>query len=85
MIVRRLDHPAFPGEQLVVVGMVFPSPLLQGYGKPSLAVVKTVNGIKIRNLRHLVESPARRAGPVLRVRIRRPERAGARAAPPGND
>ena len=46
----------FPGEELVVVT----SPLLvhkitRGYGDPFGLVVSDVDGIKIKNLRHLVE------------------------------
>lgn len=53
---RRIDKPAFPGERLVVVSSpFFPSPLAEGYSNPILGVVKSVNGIRIRNLRHLVE------------------------------
>ncbi len=53
---RRLDKPAFPGERLVVVSSpFFPSPLAQGYSSPQLGVVKTVNGIRIKNLGHLVQ------------------------------
>lgn len=53
---RRLDKPAFPGERLVVVSSpFFPSPLGEGYSNPELGVVKTVNGVRIKNLRHLVE------------------------------
>jgi S1-C subfamily serine protease len=53
---RRLDPPAFPGEQLVAVAApFFPSRLAEGYSSAQLNVVKTVNGIPIRNLRQLVE------------------------------
>jgi S1-C subfamily serine protease len=56
LITRRMDRPAFPDEELVVVSSPFlPHRLAKGYGSPAGRVVKTVNGIPIRNLRHLVE------------------------------
>jgi S1-C subfamily serine protease len=56
LLTRRLDKPAFPGEELVVVSSpFFPHRLSEGYGSASTRVVDTVNGIKIKNLRHLVE------------------------------
>ena len=56
LITRRGDKPAFPGEELVIVSSPFlPHKLSQGYSPPAGRVVKTVNGIPIKNLRHLVE------------------------------
>ena len=55
LITRRGDQPSFPGEQLVAVASpFFPHKLAQGYGQPALHVLKTVNGVPIRNLAHLV-------------------------------
>lgn len=55
IITRRSDQPAFDGEQLVFVSSPFlPHRLSKGYGTPILKVVKSVNGINIRNLAHLV-------------------------------
>jgi S1-C subfamily serine protease len=56
LVARNRDHEAFPGEELVVVT----APLLahkctRGYGDPFGQVVADVDGIKIKNLRHLVE------------------------------
>jgi len=56
LLTRRSEKPAFPGEQLVII----PSPFLShklstGYTPPVLKVVKSVNGIPIRNLIHLVQ------------------------------
>jgi hypothetical protein len=57
LLARSTDRQRFAGEQLVLV----PSPLLphrlaKGYGShTSMQVVSEVNGVKIRNLRHLVE------------------------------
>jgi len=56
LITRRGDRPAFPGEQLVVISSpYFPHDLAKGYDNATASVVETVNGIKIKNLRHLVE------------------------------
>jgi hypothetical protein len=56
LITRRIDKPAFPGEELVVVpSPFFPHKLSKGYDSPHARVLDTVNGIKVRNLRHLVE------------------------------
>ena len=55
LMTRRSDPPAFKGEELVVVSSPFlPHKLNQGYSNPVAKVVKTVNGIPIRNLAHLV-------------------------------
>jgi S1-C subfamily serine protease len=56
-LVSRLgDRAVFEGEELVVVPCpFFPHRLTKGYGQPAIQVVKTINGIRIRNLRHLVE------------------------------
>ena len=56
-LMRRLgDKPAFAGEELVVVpSPFFPNKLAEGYSDPFCQVVKTVNGIPIKNLGHLVE------------------------------
>jgi len=52
---RMFDAPAFPGEELVVISSPFlPHKLARGYSNPQGNVVSTVNGIAIRNLRHLV-------------------------------
>ena len=53
---RMLEKPAFAGEQLVVVSSpFFPHKLSEGYGNPVGKVVKSVNGITIKNLNQLVE------------------------------
>ena len=53
---RMLDQPAFPGEGLVVISSpFFPHKLAQGYSSPRAEVVKTLNGIPVKNLAHLVE------------------------------
>lgn len=56
LALRRTDKPAFPGEELVVVASPFlPHKLANNYSNPQARVVDTVNGIKIKNLKHLVE------------------------------
>jgi S1-C subfamily serine protease len=56
LVTRRGDEPAFPGEELVVIASpFFPHKLVEGYVSHTANVVKSVNGIPIRNLRHLVE------------------------------
>ena len=53
---RVLDKPAFEGERLVVISSpLFPHRLSKGYGNPIARVVKAINGVRIRNLTHLVE------------------------------
>jgi len=57
LVTRRLDRPAFPDEELVVVASpLFPHKLSKGYSSPAGRVVRSVNGVAIRNLRHLVET-----------------------------
>jgi S1-C subfamily serine protease len=53
---RWNDEVAFDGEELVVVTTMLPHKIGKGYGDPSGQVVKQVNGSRIRNLRHLVET-----------------------------
>jgi len=56
LVTRMSDQPAFPGEGLVVIASpFFPHKLAQGYSNPRSEVVKTVNGIPVKNLNHLVE------------------------------
>jgi S1-C subfamily serine protease len=56
-LVSRLgDKVGFAGEGLVVVSSpFFPHKLAKGYDNPAFQVVKTVNGLAIKNLGHLVE------------------------------
>jgi len=56
LITRVSDQPAFPGEGLVVISSpFFPDKLAEGYSDPRFQVVKSVNGIRVKNLDHLVE------------------------------
>ena len=56
-LIRRMgDKPRFPGERLVVVASpYFPHKISKGYENPMSQVVKSVNGIEIKNLAHLVQ------------------------------
>jgi S1-C subfamily serine protease len=57
LLTRRFDRVRFPGEELVVVtAPMFPHKITKGYGDPVGRVVREVNGVRIRNLRHLVET-----------------------------
>ena len=56
LALRRGDLPKFEGEELVAVSSpIFPHPLGKGYDNPFSKIVKDVNGIRIKNLRHFVE------------------------------
>jgi S1-C subfamily serine protease len=57
LVTRRGDKEKFPGERLVVVSSpMFPHKTAKGYGSPVFKVVKTINDVKIKNIRHLVET-----------------------------
>jgi S1-C subfamily serine protease len=57
LVTRRGDRPKFEGEQLVVVASrMFPHRIGKGYSDPFIHVVKEINGVKIKNIRHLVET-----------------------------
>ena len=56
LITRRQDRPAFDHEELVVVASpLFPHRITKGYDDPNRSVISEVNGVPVRNLRHLVE------------------------------
>ena len=53
---RSYDKAAFKDEGLVVISSPFlPHKLSKGYGDPFAQVVKSINGIRIKNLGHLVQ------------------------------
>lgn len=57
LITRRGEEVAFPGEELVVVSsQMFAHAIGKGYSNPFAKVVKEVNGVKIKNLKHMVET-----------------------------
>ena len=56
LLTRMSDRGRFPGEGLVVISSpFFPDKLAQGYANPRSEVVKSVNGITVKNLDHLVQ------------------------------
>ena len=55
LVTRRNDQPAFDGEELVFVpSPILPHKLSVGYSNPAMKIVESINGIKGRNLAHLV-------------------------------
>ena len=55
LVTRRVAKPAFAGEELVVISSpFFPHKLAKGYANPTARTVKTLNGIPVKNLGHLV-------------------------------
>jgi S1-C subfamily serine protease len=67
---RDTDHIAFPGEELVVVtAPLLAHPLTRGYSDPFGQVVKDVDGVPVRNLRHLVELLRDGRGEYLTIRF----------------
>ena len=56
LVTRRFDKPLFENEELVIVASpLFPHRITRGYDDPNRAVLSEVNGVQIKNLRHLVE------------------------------
>ena len=56
LLTRFGDEPATPDEELVTVcAPFFPHKLAKGYDNPRSRVVKSVNGVAVRSLAHLVE------------------------------
>jgi S1-C subfamily serine protease len=57
LVTRRFDRAQFPGEELVVVTRpMFDHKVAKGYDDPVGRVVEEVNGVRIKNLVHLVET-----------------------------
>ncbi len=56
LVTRRGDYPKFEGEELVIViAPMFPHKVGKGYDSPIYKVVKEINGIHVKNIRHMVE------------------------------
>ncbi len=56
LVLRRGDRPAFPGEELVLVAApMFPHRIAKGYSNPFSHVIKEVDGVRVKNLKHMVE------------------------------
>ena len=57
MFTRYGDRPAFPGERLVIIGHpMFTHKLGKGYKTPYTATLAEINGVRIRNLKHMIET-----------------------------
>jgi S1-C subfamily serine protease len=56
LLCRLTDRVRFPGEELVVVtSPMFSHKIAKGYDDPVGQVVQEVNGVRVKNLKHLVE------------------------------
>jgi hypothetical protein len=63
---RYGDDPSFEGERIVIVPCpMFSHKIGRGYTNPYTQAVSEVNGIRIRNLKHLVELLRDATGPFL--------------------
>jgi S1-C subfamily serine protease len=70
LLTRVGDRAAFPGEELVVVAApMLAHPIMRGYADPFGQVVKDVDGVPIKNLRHLVEVLRDGKGEYLSIRF----------------
>jgi len=70
LVTRDTDWVAFPGEELVVVtAPMLAHPISRGYSEPFGQVVKDIDGVPIRNLRHLVEVLRDGTGEYLTIRF----------------
>ena len=70
LLTRNGDRVAFAGEELVVVtSPLLPHKIARGYGDPLGQVVKDVDGVPVKNLRHLVELLRDGAGEFLTIRF----------------
>jgi hypothetical protein len=68
LLSRASDKPAFEGEELVVVpSPFFPHKLSRGYSEPFYQVVKAINGVRVKNLAHLVELLRDSKGEFIRI------------------
>ena len=55
LVTRCMDYTQFEGERMVVVTAFFQHKLSENYPNPVTQVVKSINGVPIKNLSHLVE------------------------------
>jgi S1-C subfamily serine protease len=56
LLKRLYDPPAKDGEELVLIATrMFPNRITQGYDNRPLGVIEKVNGVEVKNLRHLAE------------------------------
>lgn len=67
---RRFDKPEFEGEEVVVLGArLFPHRITEGYDPQSFATIADINGVKIKNLKHLVETLRDHDDEFLEIRL----------------
>jgi hypothetical protein len=70
VVARDSDRVAFAGEELVVVSAtMMQHPMTRGYSDPFALVVNDVDGVPIKNLRHLVEVLRDGKGEFLTIRF----------------
>ncbi|MCA9234690.1 MAG: trypsin-like peptidase domain-containing protein [Planctomycetales bacterium] len=56
VIARMMDSRREPGEEIVVVATrMFPHPSIQGYSNYPFGAIGSVNGVEVKNLRHLAQ------------------------------
>lgn len=56
LTIRRYDKPAFAGEELVIVcSPMFSHAITKGYDDPNGFVIREVDGVAVKNLKHFVE------------------------------
>jgi S1-C subfamily serine protease len=56
ILTRLNDEPAEDGEQLVMIATrLFPHPITKGYDNRPLGVIDNLNGVEVKNLKHLAE------------------------------
>ena len=54
-VIKYIKEKAFPGDEAVAISFCFPDTGIEGYIGCDKSLVRNVNGVKVRNLRHLVE------------------------------
>jgi len=70
LLSRQCDCQVFPGEELVVLGdRLLPHEISKGYDATWYAIVEKINGVKVRNLVHLVELIRDARGKYLTVEL----------------
>lgn len=70
MTTRAVDRVRFPGEELVVVtSPMLPHRMTRGYGEPLGQVVESVDGTRIRDLGHLIDTIEAGTGEYLTIRF----------------
>ena len=70
VMMRENDDVAFPGEEIVVVtSPLLPHRIARGYSDPFGQVVRDVDGVTVKNLRHLVELLRDGVGEFLTIRF----------------